>query len=252
MLGTLLGSIVHEFNNILTPVMSYAEMALESPQDAALSRKAVERAYHGCDRAAKISAAILAFAGDGARKADGAGDGALVSEVVRDALLCLAFDPAKYGVTVTTEIAPECRAAMDPVSLQQVLLNLVLNAFKAMKSRGGRLTVRAGPGPRSTWNITPSRSSGFVTLEVEDTGCGIEPDRLRAVFDAFVSRGPAKSDEPAAFRSGTGLGLTICKQLVEAAGGEIAVESRVSAGTRFTIRLPAAVRASHGALRASA
>lgn len=247
MLGTMLGSIVHEFNNILTPVMSYAEMALESPDDAALCRKAIERAYHGCDRASKIAGAILAFAGDGGRRTE-SGDGADVAVVVQETMLCLAFDPAKASVTVVTEIEAGCRVAMEPVSLQQVLLNLVLNALKAMKPRGGQLTIRAGGAPRSTWNIGRPRGPGtYVQIEVEDTGCGIEPERVDTVFEPFVSH---TDQNPSAARSGTGLGLTICKQLVESAGGRIGVRSQVSVGTCFTIAVPAAV--GERALKASA
>lgn len=235
MLGTLAGSIAHEFNNILTPVMSYAEMALDEPGNAGLTRKALERTYQGCDRASRIASAILAFAGGGPtgalRLSEQSAD---VGAAVREAMQCLAADPARHGVAVSIQIGPGCWAAMDQVGLQQVLLNLVLNAMKAMRPRGGKLSIRGLTRrvdfERSTWNADSSRED--VVIEVEDTGCGIPPELLSRVFAPFISQGDG---------GGTGLGLTICKQLVEGAGGTIGVKSQVSVGTCFTIVLPPAV-----------
>ncbi len=243
MLGTLAGSIAHEFNNILTPVMSYAEMALDEPGDAPMTRKALERAYQGCDRASRIASAILAFAGDGTgrKQADTQGARAAdVSAAVREAMHCLAADPARYGIVVSIDVQPDCRAAIDQVGLQQVVLNLVLNAIKSMRPRGGKLSIRGFTrrvtfgAERSTWNTSEGRED--VMVEVEDTGCGIPAELLPRVFAPFMS-------QAAGGKSGTGLGLTICKQLVEGAGGTIGVKSQVSVGTCFTIVLPPAVGA---------
>lgn len=243
MLGTLAGAIAHEFNNLLTPVMSYSEMALATPADRKLTEKALQRAIQGCDRGSRIATAILAFAGNRSKRSvtSAPEDGADVSAAVRDAMLCLAQDPTRMGVEVQIEIEPGVRTTLGQVPLQQVILNLVLNAMKAMRGRGGVLSIRAttdtGSGGCSTWNTSP------VVIEVSDTGCGIEPDRMAQIFDPFVTH--LASETP-----GTGLGLTICKQLIEEAGGRIEVESQVSVGTTFTMTLPAA--APSGALRASA
>ncbi len=233
MLGTLAGSIAHEFNNILTPIMSYAEMALDEPRDAALAQKALERAYRGCDRASRIAAAILAFAGERASAGDAWAD---VGDAVREAMECLPTDPAQSGVVVAIEIQSKCRAAIDRIGLQQIVLNLVLNALRAMRHRPGKLTIRGftrrAVFERSTWN----NQREDVVVEVEDTGCGIAAERLSRLFAPFAGRGD-QSD-------GTGLGLTICKQLVEGAGGAISVRSRVDEGTCFTILLPPAAETS--------
>ena len=236
MLGTLAGSIAHEFNNLLTPVKCYAEMALEAPGDKALTAKALERAQHGCDRASRIASAILAFAGErgspgGLQEDRRAG----VARAVREALLCLAQEPGRMGIELELRIDPELQAGIDQTALQQVILNLVLNAIKAMRSGGGgRLSITAwssaaAPPLRlcgSTWNTGPGPQ---VFVEVADTGCGIDPSRLPHVFEAFVTG-----------LGGTGLGLTICKQLVEGAGGQIEVASQPGQGTKFTITLPSA------------
>ncbi|MFM9995351.1 MAG: sensor histidine kinase [Phycisphaerales bacterium] len=238
-LGTLAGGICHEVNNILTPVMSYAEMAIDAPGDAALTRKALERAYHGADRASRVASAILSFAADRPRAASPGAAG--VAAVVAETWACLAADPVRQGVQVVTSIEPGCSAVIDPVELQQVILNLVLNALKAMRTSGGRLSIRGWSRPsqaedRSTWN-SGDAASGEVVIEVEDTGCGIEPERQALVFEPFV--GHRWTNAPKDGSAGTGLGLTVCKHIVESAGGSIAVRSQVSVGTCFTIVLPA-------------
>jgi signal transduction histidine kinase len=102
--------------------------------------------------------------------------------------------------------------------LEQVLMNLILNAVQAIRGEGV-VTVRSGhDGP-------------WCTIEVEDTGCGIPPDVLPKIFDPFfTTKGQGE---------GTGLGLSVSLGIVERHGGEIAVKSQVSRGTTFIVRLPA-------------
>jgi signal transduction histidine kinase len=162
-LGTLAALIAHEFNNILTPVQSYAQMALSAPGDVALTRKALERAEAGASRAAQVSAAILNLArdefadlavvgssGGGGGTGSGAQAGsaararlaargeafhvAPVREAVEAALSCLARDLGKERIELELAVGDE-RAAIRPVALQQVLLNLILNARKSMLSK---------------------------------------------------------------------------------------------------------------------
>lgn len=146
------------------------------------------------------------------------------------------------GIELELRIDPELRAGIGQTALQQVILNLVLNAIKAMRGGGGRLAVRAWRSEPlrltgSTWNNAASQ----VVVEVSDTGCGIDPSALTQVFDAFVTG-----------QGGTGLGLTICKQLIDTAGGRIEASSQVSVGTKFTITLPSANAAAAQPLQASA
>jgi signal transduction histidine kinase len=110
-----------------------------------------------------------------------------------------------------------------------------------MRRRPGKLTIRGltrrAVFERSTWN----NQREDVVVEVEDTGCGIAAERLPRLFAPFAGRGD-QSD-------GTGLGLTICKQLVEGAGGAISVRSKVDEGTCFTITLPPAAEPTATELR---
>src|SRR5262249_44833204 len=116
-------------------------------------------------------------------------------------------------------------ARVNPAQIQQVLLNLVINARQAMP-RGGTVRVRVAPDP----------TGRLAELSVADTGVGIAPADLRRLFEPFftTTTGPA-----AAGLGGTGLGLAVCRDIVEAHHGRLRAESRVGQGTPFTLRLPA-------------
>lgn len=220
-LGTIASVIAHEYNNILTPMISYAQLALSQPDDADLMRKAVEKSLAGAERAAKISSSLLGFA----RDADDE-HAADVPAVVHDAIACLGRDPAKDGITLTLDL-PDVRVLMPPLNLQQVILNLVLNARKAMRRRGGQL------------RITGRRDGDSLMVRVTDTGPGIPAEIRDNLFEPFVTHQIGDTDDFTAPR-GTGLGLCICRDLLRAAGGSIAVESSGPTGTTFVLKMPLA------------
>ena len=268
-IGTIAGMIAHEFNNILTPIMSYSQMALAAPEDRELAQKALAKSLSGSERAARIADAILGFvrndasaAGDVFHVEHAAPATADIAQVVRDALGCLASCSGQDRVGTTVRVVPGLTGAIAPVALQQVLVNLILNARNAMRSRGGTLeivaahmsevpsTPRGGvdsrstgtrDGNRSTWN-TPganrdtsrdSHSSGWVSIIVRDTGRGMAPEQLARMFTPFLTS--TTTD-----RRGTGLGMVITKRLIERAGGWLVVESVIGRGTSMSIVLPAA------------
>jgi signal transduction histidine kinase len=109
--------------------------------------------------------------------------------------------------------------------IQQVLLNLLINARQAMPN-GGQVVVRLAPDPET----------GMIDLAVRDTGTGISPDKLRHIFDPFFT---TKSGPDASGKGGTGLGLSACRDIIESHRGRIRVESTVGKGTAFTLKLPA-------------
>jgi len=237
-LGTLSAIVAHEFNNLLTPVISYCQLALANSDDAnpdlPLMRKALQRALDGAEKAAHISSSMLGFG----REAEDEQPVAVIGGVVEEVFTCLARDPKKDGIQLRLDLPAELRVAISPVALQQVLLNLVLNARTALRQSGGTLAITARPS-----------DAGRVLITVADTGPGIASDLLPRIFEPFVTRPivAAKSAKakgnPAAERrerKGTGLGLAVCRDLVKQAHGTIEVESHVGKGTTFRIELPAA------------
>jgi signal transduction histidine kinase len=132
----------------------------------------------------------------------------------------------KYRVQVEREYAPVPQVTANPGQIQQILLNLLVNARQAMP-QGGRLIIRLSHEPEG----------GFVDLCVRDTGCGMTPEVMRRMFEAHFS---TKSGPDETGKGGTGLGLSACREIVEAHRGRIRVESAPGKGTAITIRIPRA------------
>jgi C4-dicarboxylate-specific signal transduction histidine kinase len=228
-LGTLAGMIAHEFNNILTPVLSYAQLALATPDDRELVSKALVRTVDGAEQLARIATAILGFlqGDDQLQEAD-------INRVVDEALACMARNPAKAGVKVIRGVPNGLRARIRPVCLQHVLLNLFLNAVEAMRGRAGELRISAS-----------EHGDGRVVIRIADTGCGMPPEVARRVLEPLAHRvqrvaGPQSAGRIGEKGRGHGLGLAVCRRLVEEAGGHISVASELDRGTTFTLDLAGA------------
>ena len=155
-LGTIVASIAHELNNILTPVMSYAELAQQHPDDPGLRGRALSRIASGVSRASEITSAILAFAGAGG--AEGGGTASDVGEAVESAMRCMARDPAADGIDVRVDVPRGLTAGIDATALSHIVLNLILNARRAMRKGGGCLAIRAWRG--TDWRETPTGMEG--------------------------------------------------------------------------------------------
>jgi C4-dicarboxylate-specific signal transduction histidine kinase len=221
-LGTIASIIAHEYNNILTPMISYAQLALAKGDDPELMRKAVEKSLAGAQKAATISSSLLGFAQEADER-----HAARVPAVLDETLACLGRDLKQDGITLTLDL-PNVQVAMSPLNLQQVLLNLILNARQAMVGRGGSL------------HVTGRLDAGMVYLEITDTGPGI-PEAIRGrMFEPFVTQRPTDQKGNGADRKGTGLGLCICRDLVRQAGGMIDFTTATDKGTTFYISVPKA------------
>ena len=143
-----------------------------------------------------------------------------VSDIVRDVLHLLEADAARRSVDVEVILEPGMPAVVgDRVQLQQLMLNLMLNALDAMET-GGRLAVRTQRG----------RRADEVLVEVEDTGSGIPPGVRTKIFEPFYTTKPQGR--------GTGLGLSICYGIVEEHRGRIEVDSQPGRGAAFRVFLP--------------
>ncbi|MBY0231213.1 MAG: sensor histidine kinase [Gemmataceae bacterium] len=217
--GALASSVAHEFNNILTTVMNYAKLALRPSADEDSRTQALERILKGSQRAATIVASMLGFARNTGTQREDTDLAGLMEEVL---VLC-EKDLSKHRIQVEKRFHGRPRASVIPSQIEQVLLNLVINARQAMP-RGGhlRLEVKEAPG------------TGMVELKVADSGAGIPPERLRMIFEPFfTTKEPDESGQ-----GGTGLGLSVCRQIIEHHQGRIRVESMVGKGSTFTLKLP--------------
>ena len=225
-LGVLAAGVAHEINNILTPVLAYAQLASSNPDDKQLHTKALERAASGVQSATQITQAMLGFAASGDQT-----DVANVHEALKSALDCIARDPAKDRIKLKIEVPQSLVVNIRPLALQQVFMNLILNAVSAMRGRGGTITVRSSPD-----------RDGMTRLEVSDTGPGIPSDIAGRLFEPFPhSRGRGgftRSKE----KGGTGLGLSICRRIIEEASGSITASSSPGSGTTFSFYLPNATK----------
>jgi signal transduction histidine kinase len=219
-LGELLGTTTHEFNNALTTILNYAKLGLRH-RDQPTRDKALERILSAGTRAAKITASVLGMARGGSARMEPVN----LELLVEDVLVLLEREMTKYRVQVEREFAPVPKVSANPGQLQQVLLNLLVNGRQAMP-QGGRLIIR----------LAHDALLGAVDLMVRDTGCGMTPDVMRRMFEPHFST-KAGPDETG--KGGSGLGLTACREIVEAHKGRIRVESAPGKGTAITIRLPA-------------
>jgi two-component system NtrC family sensor kinase len=226
-LGSATCMIAHEINNLLTPLVNYAALAVQNPADKELSGKALEKTMHNCRRAAEIMQSMLAMASGQKQQREDVAVRALVEGV----FTCLCRDFQKDAITVEIQIPESLQVSCIPVQIQQVLMNLILNAREAMLPGGGLLQVTAGSDGRS------------VEMTVRDTGRGIMPENLRNIFRPFFTTKTGK--DRLCDGSGSGVGLAFCRRIIDAHGGEITVESTPGRGTVFTIRLPKAPAYDH-------
>jgi signal transduction histidine kinase len=218
-LGELVGTTTHEFNNALTTILNYARMGLRH-RDQPTRDKALERILSAGTRAAKITASVLSMSRNRTARFEPV-DLVMLTE---DVLVLLEREMMKYRVQVEREFAPVPRVSANPSQLQQVLLNLLVNARQAMAG-GGRLILR----------LAHDEATGFVDLMVRDTGCGMTPDVMRRIFEPHFT---TKSGPDETGKGGSGMGLASCREIVEAHRGRIRVESAPGKGTAITIRIP--------------
>jgi signal transduction histidine kinase len=223
-IGTIAAVIAHEFNNLLTPIISYSQFALKSATtdqpDMPLICKALTKSFNSAERAGKICSAMLSLA-----RGESSFGEVSVQTLVDETLAVLARDPQKDGIALRVQVQPGLCVSGDGIQLEQVLLNLLINARQAMIGRGGSLTIKAA-----------ATEDGQARIQVIDTGPGIPAQVIHKIFDPFfTTKGTARKDES----RGTGLGLAICRDIVEHHNGRIGVESEVGRGTTFIIHLPA-------------
>ncbi|MGD8441134.1 MAG: ATP-binding protein [Holophagae bacterium] len=219
-IGRLAGGIAHDFNNLLMVIKSYAELGRREAAggDPKVGQRLTE-IDRAADRASDLVRQLLAF---GRRQVINP-EIVRVNQLVRgleDMLARLLGDDVEFEVDLDPDAG---LTRVDPALLEQVIVNLAVNARDAMP-RGGRLRIstRSVPGDGG--------GTGEVELAVRDTGVGIDPEIQDRIFEPYFT---TKEME-----KGTGLGLATAYGIVEQSGGRIEVDSRVNHGTTFTVRLP--------------
>jgi signal transduction histidine kinase len=228
--GRLAGGVAHDFNNILTVILSFArELTEELAGEPREQAREIERAAL---RGAAVTRQLLAFGRKQVLYPEVlkmeevvAGLGSMIGRLVGE------------RVTVALDVAPDVGLVrMDPTQLEQAIVNLSLNARDAMPD-GGRLSIGArnvdvAPGADAAAGSAPGQ---YVAVSVRDTGTGMDATTLSRIFEPFYTTKP--------MGKGTGLGLSIVHGAVEQSGGHIGVESTPGAGTAFTLYLPRAAAA---------
>lgn len=217
--GALASSVAHEFNNILTTIINYAKLGIRAEGDEAARTQALEKILKGSQRAATLINSMLGFA----RNSSAHREKADIVRLVEEVLLLTEKDLSKHHIHVETKF--HCRPQVPVVAgqIEQILLNLIINARQAMP-RGGWLRVDVRENPRTQ----------MVEIRVSDTGVGIPLEQLRLIFEPFFTT--KEPDEHG--HGGTGLGLSVCRQIIEQHQGRIRVESMPGKGSTFTVKLP--------------
>jgi two-component system NtrC family sensor kinase len=221
MVGELTSTTTHEFNNLLMTILNYAKLG-QRHTDEASRDKAFARILDAANRATKVAASVLSLA----RNRGSHHEPTDLKAIVQDTLLLLEREFRKYRVSLEVNLDADVPLIDGNGSeLQRVLINLLVNARQAT-SEGG--SVRIG--------LQHDSKTHEVVITVRDNGSGIPPEVLPRIFEPFFS---TKSGPDASGKGGTGVGLSTCKEVVDAHSGRIRVESSVGKGTAFLIRLPA-------------
>lgn len=227
-IGTLASGIAHDFNNILLGVIGLTDAAAEQLPATHPAREHLEAVIGAAERGSNLVRQLLAFSRQQDLQTRPVDVRALIGET-RKMLLHMLPKNIAFDI-LGKEALP--RVVADPVQLEQVLMNLAINARDAMP-QGGILAIETGTAEvRAGDPAHPGVAQGFyVIISVRDTGNGIPPDLRDRIFDPFfTTKGPG---------GGTGLGLATTYGIVSQHGGAVRVESEVGKGTTFFIYLPA-------------
>ncbi len=219
-IGLLASGIAHEFNNIMAGISAYAQLARRSTvhHDAL-----VNVALTQTERALELTRSLSTY-----NRVKTDTTHCSVGKVVDDVLCLISKEVQNRSIRITTTLEGECEVQISPGQLQEVLLNLVLNAVQAIDHDQGVIRIRVGPAPNPK----------VVEIEVIDNGVGIPEENLSRLFDPFFT---TKGAFGGGSEHGTGLGLTVCYNIVSSHQGRIEVTSAPGGPTSFLVTLPRSV-----------
>jgi signal transduction histidine kinase len=220
-MGEMAASIAHEINQPLAAIVNNANASLrwlgQEPPNVERARSVLERVVSDGGRASEVIRSIRGMLEKGSQERVELD----VNDLIREVMTFVRADLKHHGTTVRTELAEGLpRISAVRVQLQQVLLNLIANAVESLASIEDRARVLT---------LRSQKADGYgIVISVEDTGSGIEPKDLERIFEPFFSKKP----------EGMGMGLSICRSIVEAHGGRITASPASPCGSIFQVRLP--------------
>ena len=216
-IGLLASGIAHEFNNIMAGISGYAQLARMNPihHDALVNVALTQTA-----RALELTRSLSTY-----NHIKNATKHCSVGTVLDDVLCLVSKEAQNRAIRISTTVENESEAQIGPGPLQEVLLNLVLNAVQAIDHEDGRIRIRVGPAP----------DPNSIEIEVTDNGIGIAAKDIPNLFDPFFT---TKGAFGGGAESGTGLGLTVCYNILNSHGGRIKVTSTPRESTSFLVSLP--------------
>jgi two-component system, cell cycle sensor histidine kinase and response regulator CckA len=228
--GKLAGGVSHDFNNLLAVILNYADYLKEEVADNRNAEEGLEEIRRAAERGAALTGRLMAFSRRDAGRPETLDLARVVGEVRR--LLERALDKTiELEIETAQELSP---VTVDVHQMEQVLLNLAINARDAMPE-GGRLRIELSDvhlGESEARRLAGARAGRYTRVEVADSGTGMEEDVAAHAFDPFFTTKPAGE--------GTGLGLATVYGIVTSAGGYVTLESAPGKGTRIAVHLPAA------------
>ena len=216
--GELTSSVAHEFNNILATIINYARIGMKG-QNTPTQTQAFEKILRGGQRAATLVNSMLGFARNNSLHREPTD----IVSVVEEVLSLTEKDLSKHRIQLEKRFHGRPVAVVVPGQIEQILLNLVINARQAM-TNGGRLRIE----------VSENETGDTVEVKLADNGVGIPSEHLRQIFEPFYTT--KQPDDNG--RGGTGLGLSVCRQIIEQHQGRIRVESVAGKGSTFTVKLP--------------
>lgn len=227
-LGALAGGIAHDFNNILSPILGYAELCMSMVDPSDKLHTFVGEILAATYRAKDLVRQIQTFSRNGEQE----GQPLLVQMIVKEALKFLRSSlPATIELHIDLDAA-DVRVLSDPAQIHQMVMALCTNAYQAMLTKGGELTVRLRRlAVGGDDQVVPGLSPGsYLCLTVQDTGIGIAQHDISRIFEPYYStKGPGE---------GTGMGLAVVDGIVRQCGGLVEVESQLGQGATFRVYLP--------------
>jgi signal transduction histidine kinase/ActR/RegA family two-component response regulator len=235
--GRLAGGIAHDFNNLLTAIIGYGDLVLGELDPNQAAWRDTEEILRAAERAGELTRQLLAFSRRQVLTTDPVDLNAIVADIDRMIRRLIGED-----IEIVTLQNGELEGVVaDRGQLEQVIVNLVVNARDAMP-QGGRLTLETlNQEVEQTREVEsgPLEPGPYVVLRITDTGIGMDPDTLERIFEPFFTT--KEVDQ------GTGLGLATVYGIVSQSGGQIDIESEIGRGTTFSIYLPSSTQTTENA-----